>query len=146
MISPDPHGLARFVDAQAAVYDAVLAELHAGRKRTHWMWFIFPQLRVLGRSATALRYGIANREEAEAYLTHPVLGARLRECVDAVMSVQGAALHEIFGSPDDLKFCSCMTLFEAVADEGSIFSQALARWCEGQRDTVTLRVLGQDPA
>ncbi|MCW5621929.1 MAG: DUF1810 domain-containing protein [Burkholderiales bacterium] len=146
MTSPDPHDLARFVDAQAAVYDTVLAELRAGRKRTHWMWFIFPQLRVLGRSVTALRYGIANREEAEVYLAHPLLGPRLRECVDAVMSVPGSTLHEVFGAPDDLKFRSCMTLFEVVADAGSIFSQALARWCEGQRDTVTLRALGRDPA
>lgn len=145
MTSPDPHDLTRFVNAQAAVYDAVLAELRAGRKRTHWMWFIFPQLRVLGRSATALRYGIADQEEARAYLAHPVLGPRLHECVDAVMLIQGSTLHEIFGSPDELKFCSCMTLFEVVAGEGSVFSRALTHWCEGQHDAVTLRALGQDP-
>lgn len=143
MSSTDPHDLARFVTAQAPVFDTVLAELRAGAKRTHWMWFVFPQLHVLGRSATARHYGLADLDEARAYLAHPVLGPRLRECVDALMSVQGRTLHEIFGSPDDLKFCSCMTLFEAVAGEGSVFSQALDRWCKRRRDALTLQALGR---
>lgn len=138
----DRHDLQRFIDAQNPVFHTALAELRAGAKRTHWMWFVFPQLRVLGRSATARHYGLADLNEARAYLAHPVLGARLRECVDAVMSVRGRTLHEVFGSPDDLKFCSCMTLFEAVAGPGSVFSQALDRWCEGRRCDVTRAELG----
>lgn len=139
----DLHDLQRFVEAQTPVLPTVLSELRAGAKRTHWMWFIFPQLRVLGRSATARHYGLADVDEARAYLAHPVLGPRLRECAEAVMLVQGRTLHEIFGSPDDLKFCSCMTLFEAVAGPGSVFSQALDRWCEGRRCNATLHELGQ---
>lgn len=126
--------LERFVTAQATTYESALAELRAGRKRTHWMWFVFPQLRGLGRSETAHFYGIESREEAVAYLGHPVLGARLRECTRAVLAVPNRSAHDIFGSPDDLKLCSCWTLFAEVAQSPSdqaLFEQGLARFCAG---------------
>ena len=112
--APDPYNLKRFVQAQAPVYRSVVEELRGGRKRTHWMWFVFPQLRALGRSATALHYGIASLAEARAYLAHPALGPRLRDCTGLVCAAQGRTIHEIFGSPDDMKFRSCMTLFAAA--------------------------------
>lgn len=107
-------GLERFVKAQAEDYARALEEVRRGRKRTHWMWYIFPQLRGLGRSATAHQYGIANLEEARAYLAHPILGPRLLESCAAALCVEGKTAHEIFGSPDDLKLRSCMTLFATV--------------------------------
>lgn len=139
-----PHGfdLQRFVDAQAPVMAAVEAELAAGCKATHWMWFVFPQLRALGRSATAQHYGLASRTEAAAYWAHPVLGPRLKRCVDIVMGVQGRTAHEIFHSPDDLKFLSCLTLFEAVAVGEPVFAQAIERYYAGRRDERTLALLG----
>jgi uncharacterized protein (DUF1810 family) len=133
--------LNRFVEAQRPVMDDVRAELAAGRKRTHWMWFVFPQLRGLGRSATARHYGLASRDEAAAYLAHPVLGARLRECVELVLAVQGRTAHEIFGSPDDLKLRSCLTLFREVDGAGGVFDRALARYFDGQPDPMTLQLL-----
>jgi len=138
----DPHDLERFVDAQAPAYDAALGELRAGTKRTHWMWFIFPQVRGLGFSPLARRYGIASLDEARAYLAHPVLGPRLHACVDAVLTHPGRSLHAIFGSPDDLKFGSSMTLF-ALADGTveNVFVRALDQFCNGRRDERTLELI-----
>ena len=132
--------LERFVSAQAGVFDAALAELSAGRKRTHWMWFIFPQLRALGASPTARFYGIESLAEASAYLDHPALGPRLKEAIAAIRSGPGASLYAIFGSPDDLKFRSSMTLF-AVAGPDGPFQKALDRWCGGAPDERTLDLL-----
>lgn len=133
--------LERFVDAQRAVYPAVLAELRAGRKAGHWMWFVFPQLRGLGRSETARYFGIASRAEAQAYLAHPVLGPRLRECAELLLAVPGRTAHEIFGAPDDLKLRSSLTLFAAVDRPGSVFERALARYYAGNPDPLTKEAL-----
>jgi uncharacterized protein (DUF1810 family) len=134
--------LERFVGAQAPVYERVRAELAAGAKASHWMWFIFPQLRGLGRSTMAEHFGLAGRAEAEAYLAHAVLGTRLRECTRRVLDVRDRNVHEIFGSPDDLKFHSSMTLFAVVAPEEPLFRQALDRYFGGRRDTLTVQRLG----
>jgi uncharacterized protein (DUF1810 family) len=144
MQDTDPFHLERFVAAQAPVFAAALAELRAGRKRSHWMWFVFPQLRGLGRSSTAELYGISSLAEAWAYLSHPVLGPRLMQCTEAVLAVEGRSLREIFGSPDDVKFCSSMTLFSRVqgADK-SVFRGALDRFCAGREDERTLELLRQ---
>jgi uncharacterized protein (DUF1810 family) len=136
----DPFRLQRFVDAQQGVYPQVRAELAAGCKRSHWMWFVFPQLKGLGRSATAQHYGIASKAEAQAYWAHPLLGARLRECTELVLAVEGRSAHEIFGSPDDLKFRSCMTLFAQATGE-PLFTRALQKYCDGRPDEATLRLL-----
>jgi len=136
----DPHGLQRFVDAQDAVYDEVRAELRAGRKRSHWMWFVFPQLEGLGGSPTARRYAIRSLAEARAYLAHPVLGSRLRECTRLVNAVGAQRIDDIFGYPDDLKFRSCMTLFAAAGDDEA-FRQALERHFGGSPDPLTLQRL-----
>jgi uncharacterized protein (DUF1810 family) len=136
--------LERFVDAQAGVYDDVRRELAAGRKQTHWMWFVFPQLRGLGSSAMAHYYGIGSIDEARAYLRHPVLGPRLRECVEAVLAIRGRSLQAIFESPDDLKFRSSMTLFAAAAPQERLFQRALAEYCDGAFDPATMRRLGLD--
>ncbi len=132
--------LQRFVEAQAPVWDQVRAELAAGRKRTHWMWFVFPQLQGLGSSAMARHFAIENLAEAQAYLRHPLLGARLREATQQVLQHADQPLGEIFGWPDDLKFCSSMTLFEAADPAEPLFSSALARLC-GARDERTLALL-----
>ena len=138
----DPFNLRRFVDAQDPLYDGVLAELRAGRKTSHWMWFVFPQLRGLGVSPTAWHYGIASIDEATAYLRHPVLGPRLRECTRLVNAVQGLDTRSIFGSPDDVKFRSSMSLFDAVAaDEEDVFSEALRKYFGGQPDPRTRDML-----
>lgn len=137
-----PDSLDRFVQAQESVYDAVCAELADGRKRSHWMWFVFPQLRGLGRSPMAHHFGLAGVGEASAYWAHPVLGARLRECIDLVLAVPDRSARDIFGSPDDLKFRSCLTLFEAVAPDDPRFDRALARFNDGERDPLTLERLG----
>lgn len=143
MSHTDESSLERFVVAQARVFDDVMAELRSGRKRSHWMWFIFPQLRGLGQSATARFYGLASRDEACAYLAHPVLGPRLHAATRAVLGIEGPSLHDIFGSPDDLKFCSCMTLFTRVAgDKIDVFRLALDRYCAGRMDERTLALLG----
>lgn len=142
MAEDDPFELARFVEAQDPVFDTVLAELRAGRKKTHWMWFVFPQLRALGRSPTANFYGISSLDEARAYLAHPVLSERLVLATRAVLGLQARSAHDIFGSPDDLKFRSSMTLFnEAVGADGAEFRQALARYFEGNADDRTIRLL-----
>ncbi len=134
----DPFELERFVEAQDRVYASVCAELRAGAKVGHWMWFVFPQLRGLGHSSMASRFGIASREEARAYLAHPVLGARLRECTRLVNRVEGRSVEEIFGYPDDLKFRSSMTLFARSAEEGEEFEAALAKYFGGEGDPLTL--------
>ncbi|MEK1890599.1 MAG: DUF1810 domain-containing protein [Phyllobacterium sp.] len=141
MPSDDPFDLARFVAAQASVYQEALAELRAGQKRSHWMWFIFPQLRELGRSSTAKFYGISSLDEARAYLDHPLLGSRLAECTNAVLAIRGPTLHEIFGSPDDMKFRSSMTLFSLAVAPGSLYHQALDYWCKGVPDGNTLALM-----
>jgi len=140
-MNSDVHPLERFVDAQSGVFESVCAELAAGRKRTHWMWFIFPQLRALGRSATARYYGIEDRDEALAYSQHGLLGPRLSHCSGLVLAVRGRTAHEIFGSPDELKLRSCMTLFEAVAAQPAVFAQVLDRYFGGARDELTLAML-----
>jgi uncharacterized protein (DUF1810 family) len=139
--SEDPHDLQRFVEAQNSVIDEVKKELRSGRKRSHWMWFVFPQMEGLGRSETARRYAISSRGEAEAYLSHPVLGPRLRDCTALVNAVEGRSANEIFGSPDDLKFRSSMTLFEALAEDSTPFRTALDDYYDGDRDTKTLDLL-----
>jgi uncharacterized protein (DUF1810 family) len=138
----DPFDLQRFVDAQADVYEDVHDELHAGRKTSHWMWFVFPQLRGLGHSPMAQHYGIASLDEARAYLAHPVLGERLRECTRLVLRVDGRNVRAIFGSPDDFKFRSCMTLFGFAAPDEDVFAQALDRHFGGEPDPRTLELLG----
>ncbi len=141
----DPYDLARFVTAQRDVYPIALAELQAGRKRSHWMWFVFPQVEGLGSSWMAQRYAIASAAEAEAYLRHPVLGPRLVECADAVLAVAGRSAHEILGSPDDLKLRSSATLFASVSPPGSVFERLLGTYFGGSRDDATLRLIGSAP-
>lgn len=138
----DPFHLQRFLDAQSSTYAQARAELAAGEKRSHWMWFIFPQIRGLGSSSMAQRYAITDLAEAKAYLAHPVLGARLRECTVLVNAVQGRTLDDIFGYPDDLKFHSSMTLFAQVAEEDSDFHAALQKYFRGKEDAGTIRQLG----
>jgi uncharacterized protein (DUF1810 family) len=140
----EPNDLGRFVVAQKLIYDQALAEVRAGRKRSHWMWFVFPQIAGLGSSQMARFYAIRNREEAAAYTNHPILGPRLRECAEASMSVQGRTAFEIFGSPDDLKLRSCMTLFAAVAEPDSVFGSVLETLFEGARCERTLEILARD--
>jgi uncharacterized protein (DUF1810 family) len=134
--------LQRFVDAQASAYERARTELLRGRKASHWMWFVFPQIRSLGRSRTAQKYAIASLDEARAYLAHPVLGARLRECTQIVNDIVGSSLEEIFGYPDDLKFRSCMTLFARSAPDDVIFQEALRKYCGSEPDPLTLERLG----
>lgn len=143
MILPqDPFDLERFVTAQASVFDRALAELQAGRKRSHWMWFVFPQLRGLGFSTTARLYGIASLAEARAYLAHPLLGPRLETCTRAVLAIENRSPQDIFGTPDDMKFSSCMTLFSLAANgNDSSFRAALERCCGGRQDERTMELL-----
>ncbi|HUO87665.1 MAG TPA: DUF1810 domain-containing protein [Rhizomicrobium sp.] len=142
MAAGDPYALKRFVEAQDGVIDRVRAELRAGRKQSHWMWFVFPQLLGLGQSAMAVRYAIGSIDEAVAYLAHPVLGQRLRECTQLVLDVEGKDAHAIFGSPDDLKFHSSMTLFAAAAPVAPLFRAALDKYYGGKPDPRTLELLG----
>ena len=137
----DPHELNRFLSAQEGIYETALAELTRGQKRTHWMWYIFPQFDGLGYSPTAKRYSIKSMGEARQYLNHPVLGKRLLECTDTVVALKGGLISEIFGHPDELKFQSSMTLFEIIAGSDSVFATALDRYCHGERDAATLRLL-----
>jgi uncharacterized protein (DUF1810 family) len=137
----DPFDLRRFVDAQGRVYDTVLAELRSGAKRSHWIWFVFPQLRGLGRSATAQHYGISSLEEARAYLAHPVLGPRLRECTRLVAATDGRSVDEIFGWPDNLKVRSSMTLFSHAADDSADFRAVLDKFYAGEDDPATVELL-----
>jgi len=134
----DIHDLQRFVAAQEPVFAQVCRELAAGEKRSHWMWFVFPQVAGLGHSPTARRFAIASQDEARAYLAHPLLGPRLRQCVTLVNAVEGRSAHDIFGSPDDVKFRSSMTLFAAAASDREIFLAALQKYYGGAPDPLTL--------
>jgi len=138
----DPFDLQRFVDAQHGVYAQVTAELAAGAKTSHWMWFIFPQLRGLGRSSTARHYGIASLAEAQAYWRHALLGARLRECGHLLMHVRSRSALRIFGSIDALKLRSCLTLFERAAPDEPLFAELLRIYYDGERDAATVQLLG----
>jgi uncharacterized protein (DUF1810 family) len=135
--------LQRFLDAQQPVIEAVLAELRQGRKRTHWMWFVFPQLAGLGHSDMARLYAIRDLEEARRYAAHPILGARLEQCAAIVSATCGKTAHDIFGSPDDLKLHSCMTLFAIAAPERPVFERTLNRFFAGTPDARTLKLLGR---
>jgi uncharacterized protein (DUF1810 family) len=137
----DPFDLERFVRAQEANYDDAIAEIRAGSKESHWMWYVFPQIAGLGFSSTAQRYAIKNAAEAAAYLAHPVLGPRLRECCEAALAVEGKTAHDIFGSPDDMKLRSCATLFAAVAPEEPLFRRLLEKYYDGRGDQMTMRLL-----
>ena len=138
----DPHDLERFVTAQEPVIATVRDKLRAGRKRSHWMWFVFPQLRGLGTSSMAERFGIASLAEARAYLAHPVLGPRLRECCSLMLQAPGSSAHAILGSPDDLKFRSCVTLFSLAQPQESLFRACLDRFYGGEPDPRTLALCG----
>jgi uncharacterized protein (DUF1810 family) len=139
--SGDPFELLRFVAAQHGVYDTVVDELRTGRKRSHWIWFIFPQLRGLGRSPTAMRFGIASLDKARAYVAHPVLGPRLRECARLVARIDGRSADEIFGWPDNLKVRSSMTLFARATDDNEEFRAVLDRFYDGEDDPATVELL-----
>lgn len=143
MLEAGEFDLQRFLDAQAPVYHTVLEELAAGQKRSHWMWFIFPQLRGLGSSSTAFKYGLASRAEARAFSEHAILGPRLRECTSIVMTIEGRTAEDIFSYPDHLKFRSCMTLFAQSARSPQLFRDALLTFCGGQPDERTLELLKQ---
>lgn len=142
--SEDPYNLNRFLQAQQEDFETALAEIRGGRKRTHWMWYIFPQLDGLAFSSTSKYYAIKSIEEAKAYLAHPVLGPRLYECAEAAVGVEGRSATEIFGSPDDLKLRSCATLFDCVSPPNSVFDRLLAKYYGGERDAKTLRLLDID--
>jgi uncharacterized protein (DUF1810 family) len=137
----DLFDLRRFVDAQDPVYHRVLAELRAGVKQSHWMWFVFPQVAGLGRSATAEFYAIRSLDEAKAYLAHPLLGGRLKECTRAILDVTGKSARQILSTPDDLKFRSSMTLFAHAAPEEALFRDALAKYFDGEEDAMTIELL-----
>ena len=142
MADDDPFDLNRFVEAQAPAIDTVVEELGRGRKQSHWMWFVFPQVAGLGFSAMSQKYAIGSVEEARAYLAHPVLGERLRECVELVLQLENRSAHQIFGSPDDMKFRSGLTLFAEVSGE-EVFLRALDRYFEGAADPATLKILNR---
>ena len=137
----DPFDLDRFVRAQEGDYQQALSEIISGRKRSHWIWFIFPQIDGLGSSSTSKLYSIKSSAEAKAYLDHPVLGPRLLECAEAVVAVDDRSATEIFGSPDDLKLRSCATLFAAASPQGSVFDRIVEKYFRGERDGKTLRLL-----
>lgn len=141
MADGDPYNLQRFLDAQNPVYEQVCSELRAGRKRSHWMWFIFPQIRGLGHSPTAAHFAISSIEEAQAYLAHPVVGPRLRACTGFVNALQDSSIEQIFGYPDHLKFRSSMTLFAHATQENQIFKDALDKYFGGAGDPLTLERL-----
>ncbi|MDP4078236.1 DUF1810 domain-containing protein [Acidovorax sp. A1169] len=139
---PLPPVLDRFLGAQEPVWARVLAELKAGKKRSHWMWFVFPQLKGLGHSDMAVRYAIQSRAEAQAYLDHPVLGSRLRECCQLLLALPTASARDVLGTPDDLKLCSSMTLFGEVSATDSVFQAVLQQYFDGVKDARTLELLG----
>ena len=143
--SNDPHNLSRFVEAQEYDYDQALSEIRSGRKESHWMWYIFPQIDGLGFSPMSRQYSIKSLAEAEAYLSHPVLGPRLVECCEATLRVKGRSAFDIFGSPDDMKLRSCATLFALVSSGGSVFHRLLDQYFQGGRDVKTLRLLSIEP-
>ena len=138
-----PYHLQRFVEAQDPIYEAILDELRSGLKMGHWMWFVFPQIKGLGFSSMARRFEIASLDEAGAYLEHPILGSRLRECTHVLNELEGRTIRQIFGQPDDRKFRSSMTLFAKVAQADPIYQTALGKYCEGKQDPFTLGILGQ---
>ena len=135
------HDLNRFIIAQDPVFDDAISELKAGQKRSHWMWFIFPQIHGLGHSETAKRYAIKSTDEARAYLNHPILGTRLLECAEAVKAIQNRSASQIFGCPDDMKFRSSLTLFASVSEEKSIFHELIAKYYAGKPDERTIEIL-----
>ncbi len=137
----DPYDLQRFVDAQERIYDTAIGELTEGRKRSHWMWFVFPQLRGLGSSPTAVRFGISSADEARAYLSHALLGSRLRECARLVAAIDGRSAGEVFGSPDDLKLRSSMTLFARATNDNADFVSVLEKFYDGEEDPATVALL-----
>jgi uncharacterized protein (DUF1810 family) len=137
----DPCNLKRFVSAQEAAFERACAELRAGRKRSHWMWFVFPQIAGLGRSETARFFAISGAREARAYFAHSILGPRLREACRLANAVEGRTAHDIFGDPDDVKFHSCLTLFAAIAPDEPAFSEGLRKYFRGEPDPATLRLL-----
>jgi uncharacterized protein (DUF1810 family) len=139
----DDYNLQRFLEAQDHVYETVLDELRAGRKSSHWIWFIFPQITGLGHSGMAQKFAIASLDEAKSYLQHPVLGLRLRECTQLVLNVEGHSAEEIFGYPDYLKFRSCLTLFMTATTDNKVFKEALLKYFDGKPDTLTLDLLAQ---
>jgi uncharacterized protein (DUF1810 family) len=134
----DPYNLERFVIVQDRVFKQVLSELQSGTKMGHWMWFIFPQIRGLGRSPISMEYAISSRDEAQTYLEHPILGSRLKQCTQLVLEVEGRSATDIFDSPDDLKFRSSMTLFAQVSPADDIFERALKKYFDGVPDRLTL--------
>jgi len=140
----DPFHLQRFVDAQEPVFEQVCAELRQGRKRSHWMWFVFPQIAGLGHSPMAMKFEISSRAEAAAYLDHPVLGPRLRECTRLANAIEGCGIKNIFGYPDDLKFRSCMTLFARATDDNHVFAAAVHKYFSGEYDPATLYRLSSE--
>jgi uncharacterized protein (DUF1810 family) len=140
---PDPYDLTRFVQAQEADYDQALTEIRAGTKRSHWMWYVFPQFVGLGSSPTSVHYAIKSREEAEAYLAHPILGPRLVDCADAALQIEGRSALQIFGSPDDMKLRSSATLFASVSPEDSVFRRLLDKYFGGKQDARTLELVSR---
>lgn len=143
MASGDPYDLERFVNAQRGTFDEACAELRRGRKTGHWMWFIFPQIAGLGFSTMSRRYAIRSLDEARAYLAHPILGARLREICEIVNGIEGKSAHEIFGSPDDMKLRSSMTLFAHAAEDNAVFLEVLRKYFGGVEDARTVELLGK---
>jgi uncharacterized protein (DUF1810 family) len=141
MSGADPYDLERFVGAQRDVYEEALAEIRDGRKRSHWMWFVFPQFAGLGSSSTSRHYSIRSVAEARAYLAHPVLGSRLTECAEAAFGVQGLSALQIFGSPDDIKLRSCATLFASVSSDGSVFHRLIDKYYQGKPDDRTMQLM-----
>jgi uncharacterized protein (DUF1810 family) len=141
MSAIDPYDLQRFVAAQNSCFDKVCDELREGHKRSHWMWFIFPQLKGLGSSVMAMRYAISSKGEAQAYLINSILGARLRRCTELVLRVEGRSVKQIFGSPDDLKFRSSMTLFAKVTSDNKVFQDAMQKYFAGEPDRMTINRL-----
>ena len=142
-MTPDPYNLTRFVQAQEADYDQALTEIRAGGKRSHWMWYVFPQFVGLGSSPTSRNYAIKSREEAKAYLAHPILGPRLIECAEAALQIEGHSAVQIFGSPDDMKLRSSATLFAAVSSGGSVFHRLIDKYFDGKQDVRTLELISQ---
>ena len=142
-MADDPYDLARFIEAQRGEYEQALAEIRSGRKRSHWMWYVFPQFTGLGSSPTSAHYAIKSREEAKQYLAHPVLGRRLVECAEAVLQIRDRSAHEIFGSPDDLKLRSSATLFASVSPEGSVFHRIIDKYFDGKRDVRTTELMSR---
>ena len=141
----DPYELQRFLDAQADTYQQALSEIRSGRKSSHWMWFVFPQVQGLSASTISRRFGISGLGEARAYLAHPTLGPRLVEIAEAVLDVGATSAHDIFGSPDDMKLKSCATLFATISPPGSVFERVLSQYFDGERDQRTLQLLQTDP-